>query len=189
MAGDDAGHRSVRADRHPRFARRREQRHGCADAPRVGARGMGRTPVRVRSRTRVPGRRVGAVRPYGSPGGVAPGGIRQRLRGDADQRRKGPGGRRSVGVFVRFGAVHHVPDAAHARRAGRTQGPGDRHRTGWNAGLLSFVAGTENVTSIEADASLASEARARLAAEGIGADAVTGDGRRGTRTVRRMTGS
>ncbi|MFI9296394.1 methyltransferase [Streptomyces gardneri] len=51
--------------------------------------------------------------------------------------------------------------------------------TGWNAGLLSHVAGPENVTTIEVDALLAAEARDRLHAEGIGAEVVTGDGAKG----------
>ncbi|MER8234095.1 methyltransferase domain-containing protein [Streptomyces sp. NPDC094049] len=51
--------------------------------------------------------------------------------------------------------------------------------TGWNAGLLSYLAGAGNVTSVEVDATLAADARERLLAEGLGVDVVAGDGAEG----------
>ncbi|MFE3069642.1 methyltransferase domain-containing protein [Streptomyces sp. NPDC059247] len=51
--------------------------------------------------------------------------------------------------------------------------------TGWNAGLLAYIAGAGKVTSVEVDAALAAEARDRLRAEGLGAAVVAGDGAEG----------
>ncbi|MEU2118656.1 methyltransferase domain-containing protein [Streptomyces sp. NPDC016459] len=51
--------------------------------------------------------------------------------------------------------------------------------TGWNAGLLSYVAGPENVTTIEVDPTLAARAKDRLWKEGLRAEVVVGDGSMG----------
>ncbi|MER5962023.1 methyltransferase domain-containing protein [Streptomyces sp. NPDC002057] len=51
--------------------------------------------------------------------------------------------------------------------------------TGWNAGLLACVAGPENVTTVEVDPVLASEARERLRRAGLPVEVVTGDGAEG----------
>ncbi|WP_217222707.1 methyltransferase domain-containing protein [Streptomyces anulatus] len=51
--------------------------------------------------------------------------------------------------------------------------------TGWNAGLLSSVAGPENVTTVEVDPALASEARKRLRKEGLATHALVGNGAEG----------
>ncbi|MFD6587599.1 methyltransferase domain-containing protein [Streptomyces anulatus] len=51
--------------------------------------------------------------------------------------------------------------------------------TGWNAGLLSCVAGTGNVTSVEVDPVLAAEARDRLRKKRDGATVIAGDGAEG----------
>lgn len=51
--------------------------------------------------------------------------------------------------------------------------------TGWNAGLLSCVAGPEHVTTVEVDSLLAADARTRLRREGIRAHVVAGDGAEG----------
>ncbi|MFJ3158847.1 methyltransferase domain-containing protein [Streptomyces kanasensis] len=51
--------------------------------------------------------------------------------------------------------------------------------TGWNAGLLSYVAGAENVTTVEVDQALASRARDRLRKEGLSAEVIAGDGAEG----------
>ncbi|MFJ2784889.1 MULTISPECIES: methyltransferase domain-containing protein [unclassified Streptomyces] len=51
--------------------------------------------------------------------------------------------------------------------------------TGWNAGLLSCLAGAGNVTSVEVDATLAADAQARLRGEGFGVAVVAGDGAEG----------
>ncbi|MYS08321.1 methyltransferase domain-containing protein [Streptomyces sp. SID6041] len=48
--------------------------------------------------------------------------------------------------------------------------------SGWNAGLLAHVVGSENVTSVEVDAELASEARDRLRRGGMDVRVIAGDG-------------
>ncbi|MFE5948690.1 methyltransferase domain-containing protein [Streptomyces sp. NPDC056480] len=48
--------------------------------------------------------------------------------------------------------------------------------TGWNAGLLAHVVGSDNVTSLEVDAALASEARDRLRQAGMDVQVIAGDG-------------
>ncbi|MEV6326564.1 methyltransferase domain-containing protein [Streptomyces sp. NPDC051909] len=51
--------------------------------------------------------------------------------------------------------------------------------TGWNAGLLAHVAGPGNVTTVEVDAALASEAGERLRKEAAPVDVIAGDGAEG----------
>jgi protein-L-isoaspartate O-methyltransferase len=51
--------------------------------------------------------------------------------------------------------------------------------TGWNAGLLSHVAGAENVTTVEVDPALASVALNRLREQGLSTEVVVGDGAEG----------
>ncbi|GAA3755843.1 methyltransferase domain-containing protein [Spinactinospora alkalitolerans] len=51
--------------------------------------------------------------------------------------------------------------------------------TGYNAALLAFRAGTENVTTVEVDPGIAEQARAALKATGWPVNVVTGDGTKG----------
>lgn len=51
--------------------------------------------------------------------------------------------------------------------------------TGWNAGLLAHRLGADNVVSIEVDAKVASDARARLSAQGLLCPVLTRDGTEG----------
>ncbi|WP_326677816.1 methyltransferase domain-containing protein [Streptomyces sp. NBC_01237] len=51
--------------------------------------------------------------------------------------------------------------------------------TGWNAGLLAYVAGSENVTTVEVDPVLASKAQERLRKSGLGVEVIAGDGAMG----------
>jgi protein-L-isoaspartate O-methyltransferase len=51
--------------------------------------------------------------------------------------------------------------------------------TGWNAGLLAHVAGPGNVTTVEVDPALASEARERLRKKDMPTDVITGNGAEG----------
>lgn len=73
--------------------------------------------------------------------------------------------------------VFSMLDALGVRRGNRVLEVGTG--TGWNAALLSYRLGPDNVVTVEVDPSVAEEARRHLAAAGLDPLSVVGDGARG----------